>query len=101
MLIVNTLLVIVLCALMAYGLQRFINAHPLSPAMVWVRGLQGGVVSVGICVLLGAILGMLAKAAPESRYYVFMVMTIGLAVMGLPIGVMSGILLHFRTVPKA
>lgn len=96
-----TFLVLLLCALSAYLLQRFIRSHPVSPLMVWVRGLQGGIVSVAICIILGALLAFCTRSAPESRYYVYTLMVVGLAVMGLPIGVMSGILLHFRTVPKA
>lgn len=99
--LLNTLLVIAFCALSAYGLQRFLRAHPISPLTIWVRGLQGGLVGVGASVILGAFLAVLARPAPESQFYFFTLMVVGLGVMGLPIGVMSGIVLHFRTVPKA
>lgn len=99
--VLNTLLVLALCALSSYGLQRFIRANPISPFTVWMRGLQGGIVGVGACILLGIVLSLVARPAPESRFYFYTLMVVGLGVIGLPIGVMSGILLHFRTVPKA
>lgn len=101
MILAQTLLLVALCALMAFGLQKQILSRPASPWMIWLRGLQGASAGVGLSALVAVLLAFALPYDAESRHYVFVALVIGLATLGLPIGVLLGIVVHFRTVPKA
>ncbi|MEW6279399.1 MAG: hypothetical protein AB1758_12290 [Candidatus Eremiobacterota bacterium] len=88
------------CAGTCYGLFSWSERRQASAWTVWLLGLTGASAGVGLAVVVAGLAILFLPYQGDPRQYLFLLLILCFGMILVPVGVLGGVVYHFRRLPR-